>query len=114
GLEVAALGLGEDGAEGPGGLARSGDTGERDDPVARHVDVDIPEVVLVGAANADERIGRVVRGFGHRPSVSVASWGRGERAVPQRGMRRPALPSIRSMATKRKPTATSAADGAGA
>ena len=56
GLEVAALRLGVDGAEGQGGLAGAGDAGERDDRVAGHVHVHVAQVVLAGAADPDKAV----------------------------------------------------------
>ena len=51
GLEVAALGLREQGSEGQGGLPRSRDPGEHHQRVARHRQVDVLEVVLSSAEN---------------------------------------------------------------
>lgn len=56
-LEVAALRLRIKRAEGERTLPRSGDAGEGDEGVARHVDVDAPEVVLAGPAHADAVVG---------------------------------------------------------
>ena len=60
GLEVAALGLGVDGPEGQRGLAGAGNPGERDDRVAGHVHVHVPQVVLPGAAHPDKAVSGTV------------------------------------------------------
>ena len=52
-LDVAALALGVDGVERQAALARPGQAGEHDQPVARQVDADVLEVVLAGAAHDD-------------------------------------------------------------
>ena len=66
GLEVAALRLGVDGAEGERGLARAGDPGEHDQHVARDVHVDAAQIVLPGAAHPDVRVVGAVHGGGLR------------------------------------------------
>jgi hypothetical protein len=53
GLDVAALPLGVEGVEGQRRLARAADAGEDDELVTGQVEVDVPEVVLAGAANGD-------------------------------------------------------------
>ena len=53
-FQIAALGLGIEGGESERRLSRSRDARERDERVARHVDIDIFEVVLPRAANPDE------------------------------------------------------------
>ncbi len=68
-LEVAALRLGVQRAERERGLARPGDTGEGDQRVAGDVDVDVAQVVLGGASDVDEGVGRV---GGHRVPVPRA------------------------------------------
>ena len=50
-LHVASLPLGVDGVEGQRALARAGQPGEDDQPVARQVQRDVAEVVLAGPAN---------------------------------------------------------------
>ena len=55
-LDVAALALGVDRVERQARLARAGEPGEHDQLVARQLDVDVPEVVLAGAADADRRL----------------------------------------------------------
>ena len=60
GFEVAALGLGVDGAEGQRRLARTRDAGEGDDRVARDVHVHVAKVVLAGTAHPDKAVRRVV------------------------------------------------------
>ncbi len=52
-LDVAALPFGIDRVERQAGLARSGQPGDDDEPVARHLDVDRFEVVLTSAADDD-------------------------------------------------------------
>src|SRR5262249_55067547 len=52
-LDVAALALGEDGIKGEAALARAGEAGDNDQPVARDGDIYVFEVVLAGAANDD-------------------------------------------------------------
>ena len=56
GLQVAALGLGVEGAEGERGLAAAGDAGEHHQRAAGDADVDVLEVVDPGAADADEAV----------------------------------------------------------
>src|SRR5207245_1514390 len=51
---VPPLSFGEDRVEGEGGLARAGDPGDHDQPVARDVAGDVAQVVLAGAADAKE------------------------------------------------------------
>ena len=53
-FDVAPLALGVDGVEGERGLARAGQSGDHDQPVARQVQVDALEVVGAGAADAYE------------------------------------------------------------
>ncbi|GDY68071.1 hypothetical protein SAV14893_074640 [Streptomyces avermitilis] len=60
GLEVPALGLGVQRAEGERRLARTGDPGEGDHRVPRNIDVDVPQIVLAGAPDMHEVVGRVV------------------------------------------------------
>jgi hypothetical protein len=50
-LDVAALALGVDRVEGEAALARAGQAGDHDQPVARHGHRDVLEVVLAGPAN---------------------------------------------------------------
>jgi hypothetical protein len=52
-LEEAALALGVDGLEGERRLAGAREAGEDDEGVARDVDVDVLEIVLARAADAD-------------------------------------------------------------
>ena len=52
-LDVAALALGIDRVEGEARLAAAGQPGDHDQPVARHLDVEVLEVVLAGTANHD-------------------------------------------------------------
>jgi len=61
-FEVAALGLGVEGGEGQRRLARAGHPGEHHQGVAGDVDVDVLEVVLAGATDADEAGGSVQHG----------------------------------------------------
>lgn len=60
GLEVAPLGLRVERAERERGLARTGDAGEGDHGVPRHVHVDVPQVVLTGAPYAHEGVAHVL------------------------------------------------------
>jgi hypothetical protein len=60
GLEVPALRLGVERAEGQRGLARTGDAGEGDHGIAGYVDVDVPKVVLGGAPDVHEPVINVV------------------------------------------------------
>ncbi len=53
GFEVAALGFSVEGSEGERGFAGAGDAGEDDKGVARDVDVNVFQVVLARAADAD-------------------------------------------------------------
>jgi hypothetical protein len=53
GLDVPPLALGVDGVEGETRLARTGQAGEHDQPVARQVEADVLEVVLPGAPDED-------------------------------------------------------------
>ena len=53
GFEVTALRFGVERAESERRLARAGDAREDDERIARDVDVNVPEVVLAGAAHAD-------------------------------------------------------------
>ncbi len=57
-LDVAPLPLREDRVEGEGGLPRSGDSGDDDQPVARNVAGDVLEVVLARAAYPEELHGK--------------------------------------------------------
>jgi hypothetical protein len=57
-LDIAALPLREDGVEGEGRLARTGQAGEDDHGVAREVEVDVPQVVFAGAL--DDQPGQVL------------------------------------------------------
>ena len=52
-LDVAALTLGVDGVEGEARLAAAGQPGDHDQPIARHLHVEVLEVVLAGTANDD-------------------------------------------------------------
>ena len=56
-LDVATLALGVDGVEREAALARTGQAGEHDEPVAGDLDVDVLQVVLAGAADDDLRFG---------------------------------------------------------
>ena len=58
-LDVAALALGVDRVERERRLARAREPGEDDQPVARQVEVDVPEVVLAGAPDPDRVDDRV-------------------------------------------------------
>jgi hypothetical protein len=85
-LDVAALPFGEDGVEGEGALAGAGEPGQHDQLVAGDVDVDVLEVVLAGAADAD----RVVLGhppfpLGRSPSRRVAGATRTTRTSDRKG-----------------------------
>jgi hypothetical protein len=53
-LDIAPLALGIDGVEGERGFARARQAGQHDQLVARHVDVDVLEVVLARAANPNQ------------------------------------------------------------
>ena len=59
-LDVAALALGVDRVERQARLARPGQAGEHDQLVARQLDVDVLEVVLASAPDADRRGARAV------------------------------------------------------
>ena len=52
-LDVAPLPLGVERVEGERRLARAGEAGDDDEPLARDVDVDVLEIVLAGAADDD-------------------------------------------------------------
>ena len=78
-LDVAPLALGVDRVEGQARLARAGQPGEHDQPVARQLDVDVLEVVLAGAA--DEMIGEPAAGRRRGPAASVAPTYRGTTSV---------------------------------
>ena len=67
GLHVTTLTLGIDGVKGEARLARAGEAGDDDEPVARDVDVDVSEVVLAGAADDDGVLG-------HGSSLGCATW----------------------------------------
>ncbi|MNX80910.1 hypothetical protein D3C86_1125830 [compost metagenome] len=73
-LDIAALALGVDGVERQRGLARPRQPGHHDQLLARDIDVHALEVVLAGAANADE-----VVLFGHGPG-----YGKRERGRPRK------------------------------
>ena len=60
GLDVAALALGVDRVEGKARLAAAREPGDDDQPVARHLHVDVLEVVLAGTANDDSVGGHAV------------------------------------------------------
>ncbi len=68
-LESTALCLRVEGAEGEGGLARSGHPGERDQRVPRDVHIDGAEVVLTSAAHPYGRVGHPSM-VGHRQRLS--------------------------------------------
>ncbi len=70
GFHVAALALGIEGVEDQGGLARAGHARDHDQLVGRDVEVQVLQVVLPGAADADGALGL---GVGHGQS----SWRRG-------------------------------------
>ena len=53
-LDVAALALGVERVEGERALARAGQPGDHDQPVARQVEIEVLEVVRACAADADE------------------------------------------------------------
>jgi len=53
-LDVAALAFGVDGVEGERAFARPGQAGHDHELLARDIDVDALEIVLAGAAHADE------------------------------------------------------------
>ncbi|MNE31546.1 hypothetical protein D3C80_1251200 [compost metagenome] len=53
-FEVAALGFGVEGGEGQRGFARAGHAGEHHQCVTGNIDIDVLEVVLAGATDADE------------------------------------------------------------
>jgi hypothetical protein len=67
-LHVAALALGIDRVEGQGRLARARQAGQHDQLAARDVDADVLQIVLTGAANADEvqLLSHVFRNVGPR------------------------------------------------
>ncbi len=71
-FEVAPLPLGVDRVEGQRALPRPADPGQDDQPVARQVDVDIPQVVHPRAADLDRR-GRWMAGL-LRNASSRSSW----------------------------------------
>src|SRR3546814_1669524 len=52
-FHIAALAFGIDGVEGKAGLARTGQAGDDDQPVARQIKVDALEIVLARAANGN-------------------------------------------------------------
>ena len=113
-LDVAALALGVDGVEGQAALARTGQAGDDDEPVARERDVDVLEVVFACAAN-DELI------LGH--ACSLPEPGQMEQAFYQalsehrRRRRVPGVVSVRAHdgsddERRRWPCATSPVSGA--
>ncbi|EJT83041.1 multidrug transport protein, mfs family [Pseudomonas putida S11] len=61
-FEVAALGFGVEGGEGQRGLARAGHPREYHQRVARDIHIDVLQVVLAGATNANEAGGAGERG----------------------------------------------------
>ena len=65
-LDVPPLALGVDRVEGEARLARARQAREHDQPVARQLDVDVPEVVLAGPADADDRLRTT---GGHQPAT---------------------------------------------
>ena len=106
GLEVAALRLGVQRAEGERGLARAGDPGEGDDRVAWEVDVHVAQVVLAGSPHADEAVvlwsahpaclpGSLTRAsrLGRRRRTPPASPGPERCTSPAARARRPAQPT---------------------
>ena len=80
GLEEPPLGFGEDRAERERRLARTGHPGEGDNAPTGNIDVDIAEVVLAGATDADETGVVGIRGGG----AGVLLEGR-HRLHPRRG-----------------------------
>ena len=55
GFDIAALALGIDGVEGERGLAGTRQAGDHHQLVARHVDVDVLQIMLARAADGDPR-----------------------------------------------------------
>ena len=56
GFEVATLGFGIESAEGQGGLARPGHTGEHDERVSGHCEIDVAQIVFPRAADPHIRL----------------------------------------------------------
>ncbi len=81
-LEVAALGLGVDRAEGQRGLPGPRDAGEGDDGVPRDGDVDAAQVVLAGSDDPD--VGVVLRGAHAAPYPGDPHRSVGDLAAPRR------------------------------
>ena len=93
-LHVTALALGVDGVERQAGLARSGQPGEHDQPIAGKLDGYVLEVVLAGSAN-DQFVSR------HLARVSIAgeAWRRANCSEPCGASRRGRRPPFRSSYT---------------
>ncbi len=77
-LDVAPLAFGVDRVEGERRLPRAGEAGEHDQPVARQVEIDVLEIVLARAADADELAAHAVinqpfRAASHRCNDGPAS-----------------------------------------
>ena len=66
-FDVPPLSLGVEGVEGERGFSRAGDSGDGDQASERDVDVEVLEVVLAGAADANELAGAA--GFGRHLST---------------------------------------------
>ncbi len=70
GFEIAALRFGVEGRERQRRLARTGDTGEHHQRIARNVDIDVLEVVFPGSTHPDHAGGRVGGALGcHRVAL---------------------------------------------
>ena len=87
-LDVAALPLGVDRVEGERGLARARQPGDDDQPVARQVQVDAPQVMSAGTADAyDVHGGSNVAASGQPVTIRSARRARQSRAVVVWGRR---------------------------
>ncbi len=79
-FEVAALSLGVDGVEGEGGFSGSGGAGEDDEAVLGDVEIESGEIMLAGAADAEEIAGSAHGKRGHSRALPGLG-GRGGRGI---------------------------------